>query len=181
MPPTKFFHVQASHCKCKNFIHSFEHDGQVLFVEDRKADVAYSFFNDILGVPTSHSNIINLDEPELPHLDLSNLGERFTEEKVLGVIQSLPPDKAPGLDSFATRFLQHSWDMETRSFHAINEALMTLLSKKVEVVSLKDFRPISLIHIIGKLFSKVLTNILAPKLDTLVHQSQSVFIKGRYI
>jgi hypothetical protein len=48
-------------------------------------------------------------------------------------------------------------------------------------VSLKDFRPISLIHIIGKLFSKVLTNILAPKLDTLVHQSQSVFIKGRYI
>jgi hypothetical protein len=120
MPPTKFFHVQASHCKCKNFIQFFEHDGQVLFAEDRKADATYSFFNDIMGEPTSRSNIINLDELELPHLDLSNLGERFTEEKVLGAIQSLLPDKAHGPNDFTTRFLRHYWDMDTHSFHAIN-------------------------------------------------------------
>jgi hypothetical protein len=40
---------------------------------------------------------------------------------------------------------------------------------------------ISLIHIIGKLFSKVLASRLAPHLATLVHPSQSVCIKGHII
>jgi hypothetical protein len=66
----------------------------------------------------------------------------------------------------------------THGFHAINEALLTLLSKKAEAMSLNDYRPISLIHIIGKLFSKILANRLAPMLDSLVHHSQRAFIKG---
>jgi hypothetical protein len=42
----------------------------------------------------------------------------------------------------------------------------------------RDYRPISLIHVVGKLFAKVLANLLAPKLGEMVHQSQSAFIKG---
>jgi hypothetical protein len=38
--------------------------------------------------------------------------------------------------------------------------------------------PITLIHLIGKLITKVLANHLAPKLSNLVHCSQSAFIKG---
>jgi hypothetical protein len=73
------------------------------------------------------------------------------------------------------------WHMDTHSFHAVNEALLTLLPKKVEVMPLKDFMPILFIHIIGKLFSKVHASMLASKLNALVHRSQSAFIKGRYI
>jgi hypothetical protein len=58
---------------------------------------------------------------------------------------------------------------------------MVLLPKKAEVSSIKDYRPIALIHIMGKLISKVLASHLAPKLWDLVHVSQSVFIKGRFI
>jgi hypothetical protein len=35
--------------------------------------------------------------------------------------------------------------------------------------------------VLGKLFSKILTNRLAPHLDKLVHAGQSTFIKGRCI
>jgi hypothetical protein len=45
----------------------------------------------------------------------------------------------------------------------------------------KDYHPISIIHIVDKLLSKVLANWLAPKLSGLVHISQGVFIKGRFI
>jgi hypothetical protein len=38
-----------------------------------------------------------------------------------------------------------------------------------------------LIHMVGKLLSKVLANRLAPKLGELIHHSQSAFIKGRMI
>jgi hypothetical protein len=59
-------------------------------------------------------------------------------------------------------------------------AASTLLPKKVETVSLNDYHPISLIHILDKLFSKVLVNRLATMLDSLVHCSQNAFIKGCY-
>jgi hypothetical protein len=34
---------------------------------------------------------------------------------------------------------------------------------------------------LGKLFSKVLTNRFAPRLEELIHVTQSAFVKGRYI
>jgi hypothetical protein len=73
------------------------------------------------------------------------------------------------------------WCRDSRDLHASNEALMTLLPKSAEVASIADFSPISLIHIIGKIISKILANRLAPRMSSLVHESQSAFIKGRSI
>jgi hypothetical protein len=58
---------------------------------------------------------------------------------------------------------------------------MILLPKKANAVSMWDYKPISLIHIIGKLFSNVLASRLAPHLNNLVSVNQSTFVKGHYI
>jgi hypothetical protein len=58
---------------------------------------------------------------------------------------------------------------------------MVLLPKTPHAKSLKDYRPISLIHGIGKLISKILVTRLATVIGPMVHPSQSVFIKGRSI
>jgi hypothetical protein len=58
---------------------------------------------------------------------------------------------------------------------------MALLSKSQNAESIKDYCPISLIHVLGKLFSKVLANRLTPRLEELIHVTQSAFMKGRYI
>jgi hypothetical protein len=58
---------------------------------------------------------------------------------------------------------------------------MVLLAKIVEASSIKYYRPITLIHTVGKLISKVLVNRLTPKLEELVHVNQSAFIKGWFI
>jgi hypothetical protein len=68
--------------------------------------------------------------------------------------------------------------MDMRSFHSINEALLLLLPKIEEAGSEHDYRPISLIHNVGKLFAKDLACRLAPRLGELVHPCQSTFIKG---
>jgi hypothetical protein len=70
------------------------------------------------------------------------------------------------------------WHLDNRNLHTINEAL---LPKKDNAKMLKDYRPISLIHVMGKLLSKVLAKCMAPHLDSLIHHSQSAFIKGRFI
>jgi hypothetical protein len=146
------------------------------------------------GVLPIRSHKIHLDLLDLPWLAASGLAARFTEDEVWSVIRALPLDKAPRPDGFMTQFLQLAWPiicvylmrafnafwlLDTRSFHSVNDAFMTLIPKST--VAVKDFRPISLIHIVGKLFSKVLAARLVPHLAVLVHPNQSAFIKGHVI
>jgi hypothetical protein len=73
------------------------------------------------------------------------------------------------------------WHIDTRNFHVINEALIVLLPRSAEAVAIKDFRPISLMHVLSKLFSKMLANRQALRLGEMIHVSQSAFMKGRFI
>uniref|UniRef100_A0A453EX36 Reverse transcriptase domain-containing protein n=1 Tax=Aegilops tauschii subsp. strangulata TaxID=200361 RepID=A0A453EX36_AEGTS len=61
----------------------------------------------------------------------------------------------------------------------LNQALMTLLPKRADAHQLHDYRPICLIHLVAKLFAKVLSLRLAPRLDSLVSRNQNAFITGR--
>jgi hypothetical protein len=73
------------------------------------------------------------------------------------------------------------WHADMRNFHVLNEALTILLPKTCAAATIKDYRPISLIHVVGKLIAKVLGNKLGPRLDQLAHHNQSTFIKCRFI
>jgi hypothetical protein len=103
--PTKFFHTQANGRRWRNHIHSLEHDRQQLTSEAGKAEVTFQFFDGLMGTPAIHSNSITLEELDLSCLQLSELGDRFTEDKVWNVIHSLPLDKAPSSNGFNARFL----------------------------------------------------------------------------
>jgi hypothetical protein len=196
--PTKFFHNHANSRHQKKKLCCIEHDGQTLFTEERKAEAFYTYFDDIQGSSVVMSHGLHLHLLDLPRLDAPCLTPHFSEDEVWSMIRALPPDKAPRLDGFTTLFLQIAWliiqadfmrafdafwHMDTRNFHSVNDAFMTLIPKSTEVVIVvvKDFHPISLIHIVGKLFSKVLVVRLAPNLATLVHLNQSAFNKGRVI
>jgi hypothetical protein len=58
---------------------------------------------------------------------------------------------------------------------------MVLLSKSQNMECIKDYCPISLIHVLGKLFLNVPVNQLTPRLDELIHVTQSAFVKHHYI
>lgn len=79
------------------------------------------------------------------------------------------------------RVFQSLWDLDCRSFHLLNASSMVLLKKTDVPVGLKDYRLISLIHSVGKLFSKGLAMCLAPRMHSLVRTNQSAFIRGRQI
>jgi hypothetical protein len=73
------------------------------------------------------------------------------------------------------------WRHDTRDFHATSEALMILLLKRADAMAVQDYRSISLIHLVGKLISKLMANNLAPRIGVIVHGTQCAFIKGRSI
>jgi hypothetical protein len=194
--PTQFFHAHVNAHRRKQFIRSLQQDGQVVTQEEHKADIAFNFFNELLGTPFARTHAVNLHALHLPTLMLPGLDQRFTEQEILMVICSMPQDKVSGLDGFTARFLHQAWDIirpdimkvfdafwhfDTRSFHLLNDALLILLPKKENAATMRDFCLISLIHIIGKLFSKVLASRLAPHQDRLISINQSAFVKGCYI
>jgi hypothetical protein len=171
-------------------------DDEVVVSKERKADATFCYFDQILGMSSPRSNSINLDLLNLPCLDPAGMGACFTEVEVWATIKGLPPDKSPRSDGFTTRFLQLSWELirsdimealdafwhlDMCDLHATNDALLVLLPKSPEATTIRDYRPISLIHLIGKLISKILADRLASWLNSLILGSQSTFIKGRTI
>ena len=108
----------------------------------------------------------------------------------------MPSDKAPGPDGFTGAFFKACWEiikddvmaamnslftLNAQGFEWLNSACIILLPKKTDATRVTDFRPISLVHSIAKIFSKVLANRLAPRLNSLVSNCQSAFIKKRSI
>jgi hypothetical protein len=48
------------------------------------------------------------------------------------------------------------WSIDTRHLHNMNNALMVLLPKSTDATTVRDYRPIALIHSVSKLIAKVL-------------------------
>ena len=103
----------------------------------------------------------------------------------------MPTGKAPDPNGFTSEILRVCWPiikadiceafnklypMNRCGFHKLNEALLVLLPKKPEAAAITDYRPIRLIHIIAKLFAKVLSLRLAPRMKEIVSANQSAFI-----
>lgn len=76
----------------------------------------------------------------------------------------------------------HSFhSLRTLHLHLLNTTNIVLIPKQEGAVKVQDYRPISLIHGLGKWIAKTLALRVSPILNTLVSQSQSAFIKSRSI
>jgi len=191
------FHLHARHRKRKNFISKLlSDDGHILTSQVEKEKNVFDFYSNLLGESLDREVTINLDELAIPNFDLSELDAPFSEDEVWRTINSLPSDKAPGPDGFTGKFykvcwpiikvdlmaaISAIWSRKMGHLEMLNSAYITLLPKKEEATTIRDFRPISLVHSFAKLITKILANRLAGRLDAMVSPNQSAFIKGRFI
>jgi hypothetical protein len=161
----------------------------------RKKNI-FDFYSNLIGSSVDREVTINLEELNMPSFDLADLEAPFTEEEVWKTIKFLPADKAPGPDGFTGKFylvcwpiikpeimaaISAVWSRKFNNFEVLNSAYITLLPKKDNATSIRDFRPISLVHSFAKLLMKLMANRLAGRLDKMITPNQSTFIKGRFI
>nr|CAD1828059.1 unnamed protein product [Ananas comosus var. bracteatus] len=155
-----------------------------------------SFYSSQLGVVSSTSRTIHFLSLFAPDtLDLSTLSFPFTMDEVKTGVFSCAPDKAPGPDGFPMLFFQRFWhtlkddifDVFSSFYDGplnlsdINKSWICPIPKKATVETARDLRPISLIHSVTKIISKVLATRLQLVMDKLVNPFQTAFIKGRHI
>lgn len=101
----------------------------------------------------------------------------------------------PGPDGLGVSFYKNFWEtvkgelmemindfyLENLDIARLNYGLITLIPKVQEARDVKQFRPICLLNISFKIFTKLLVERLANKAQKLTDPCQTAFIKGRYI
>jgi hypothetical protein len=161
-----------------------------------KEALATDFYVRLLGTARPRACDIDLSAVGLQPVDLSGLEAQFTKEEVWSALRSMPGNKSPGPNGFSWEFYRQCWPIikadllqalhaiwigRDQGFEGLNNALITLLPKKVDAVDLSNFCPISLVHSFTRLLTKVLARRLAPKMNDLVANNQTAFIRGRCI
>jgi hypothetical protein len=77
--------------------------------------------------------------------------------------------------------LVRGFEKEEVNVARVNYAMIILLPKEEEAISLRKFRPISLINCRFKIISKALNNRLESICNRLLASNQTSFVRGRFI
>jgi hypothetical protein len=60
----------------------------------------------------------------------------------------------------------------------LNFGMITLISKEVGAIDIRQFRPITVINVIHRIFAKVCASRIAPVMERLTHPVSMPFSKG---
>ncbi|KAH9320148.1 hypothetical protein KI387_021917, partial [Taxus chinensis] len=124
-----------------------------------------------------------------------NITKVVTLEELQKSVFTLEGDKAPGPDGFSINFFQKFWEIcsddllrvvnefyRTRNLlKELNNTHIVLAPKKMDAKDFKEFRPISLVNAIYRIFTKIIATRLQLIMNDLISRQQSGFIKGRII
>ncbi|KAK1618982.1 hypothetical protein QYE76_024499 [Lolium multiflorum] len=119
----------------------------------------------------------------------------FLPTEVRGALEGMKASSAPGPDGLPVVFFQKFWAklqetimpmfqefyVGTLDMGRLNYGVITLIPKVVGATDIRQFRPITVINVIQRLFSKVCAVRLAPVMERITHQYQFAFLKGRHI
>ena len=154
---------------------------------------------------STESNLIDIELQSLfnnyniPKLDkdtAAGLEHDILESEVLTVLKKMKNNKSPGSDGYTVEFFKFFWkDLKLFVVKAINCIFYNKelpISQRLGIISclpkgdkprqyLKNWRPITLLNVLYKIISGCLSQRIKDTLDHIISETQSGFLKGRYI
>ena len=133
---------------------------------------------------------------KLTMLESEALNGPITITELGSIVKSMKNNKTPGIDGFPADFFKVFWkDFKTYILRALNESYVSGIlppSLRQTVIcclpkgnkprdNMKNWRPISLTSVLYKMATNVIASRLKKVLPDLISQSQTGFIKGRFI
>ena len=196
---TKYFHLIANGKHRKKRIFQLEQDeGTIVGQENLKVFIS-EFYKKLFGASVP-SNIAlcesrTHDLPQISAEENDILTSPFVEKEVFDAISQMEHNKAPGPDGFPAEFYQTFWDVIKSDLmdmftqlhagdlplHRLNYGVITLLPKKEDASRIEQYRPICLLNVSFKIFTKVGTNRVTSMAHKVIRPTQSAFLPGRNI
>jgi len=158
-----------------------------------------NYYKSLFG--PSENSFIQLDEhyvhdiPQVSELENEYLTDAFSESEVRTAVFQMEHNKAPGPDGFPPEFYQVFWDLlkddlmamfmefheGTLPLNSLNFGTIILLPKKKDAKVIQQYRPICLLNVSFKIFTKVATNRLSTVAQKIIRPTQTAFLPGRNI
>jgi hypothetical protein len=157
------------------------------------------YYKKLFGNPEPSFVSLNEDRTEdIPQLsaDENNLlTANFSMEDIHDAIFQMDHNKSPGPHDFPAEFYQHFWGVIKSDLVALfgcfqkgdlplykfNFGVITLLPKKENAMQIQQYRPICLLNVSFKIFTKVATNRISEVAQKVIRPTQISFIPGRHI
>ena len=123
------------------------------------------------------------------------LTSEFTVSEVKDAVFQMEHNIAPGPDGFPAEFYQVFWEVikddlmalftdfhkEDLNLFSLNFGIITLIPKVQEATKIQQYRPICVLNVSFKIFTKVATNRLNKVAQKVVSPMQTAFLPGRNI
>jgi mannosylglycoprotein endo-beta-mannosidase len=196
---TKYFHLIANgkHRRKKKF--QLEQDEGTIVGQDNLKVYISEYYKSLFGAPIkNYFSMRESDKADIPQISEEEniiLAADFTEKEVYEAIMQMEKNKAPGPDGFPAEFYQVFWNIIKTDimrmfkdfqngvlplFH-LNFGTIVLLPKKENAIQIQQFRPICLLNVSFKIFTKVATNRVSEVAHKVVKPTQTAFMPGRHI
>jgi hypothetical protein len=183
----------------KTRIFQLQHEDTLIEGEQALKEYITSYYRDLFGPPKQCS--FSLDESRVDDIVQVSQEENdliirpFTHEEIQEAVFQMEHNKAPGPDGFLAEFYQACWEiikddlMELfRKFHdgnlplfSLNFGMIILLPKSRDATRIQQYRPICLLNMSFKIFTKVSTNRISQVAQKVISPSQTAFLPGRNI
>jgi len=196
---TKYYHLLANGKHRKTRIFQLEDGDSIISGDAQIKGHITNYYKNLFG--PSENSLIMLDEtqtddiPQVSDLENEYLTAAFSQEEVRTAIFQMEHNKAPGPDGFPPEFYQVFWNLIKddlmalfTDFHlgslplnCLNFGTIILLPKKKDAKVIQQYRPICLLNVSFKIFTKVATNILSTIAQKIIRPTQTAFLLGRNI
>lgn len=174
----------------KKNIHKLkDKQGQVVNDREKILEVVESFYRELYKIPEEQqenrplTKVINQGSEEMPDI---------TVHEIRGAIREMKNNKSPGNDGIVIEAIKLAGRETLRALARLfnkclieattptqwSNAEVILLHKKGDITDLSNYRPISLLSHVYKLFTKIITKRLANKLELYQSREQAGFRSG---
>ncbi|KAL2076888.1 hypothetical protein ACEWY4_027518 [Coilia grayii] len=198
--PSKFFFGLEQKNGQKRLIHALRSDSGALLTET--ADIkqrATGFYSELFKCESVEderlSDVFLSGLPKLKKGSAEKLDGALTLGELHAAVMGMANGRAPGLDGLPVEFYKVFWPVIGQDLLDVlnasvaggklplscRRAVLTLVPKKGDLTEIKQWRPLSLLCIDSRIFSKTLATRLGKVMEEIIHVDQTYCVPGRSI
>ena len=197
--PSKYFcKLEKYNYTNKNRYKLKRNDGTVTTDAKEILNIEYNYYKDLYSeanLLAEESYLDDLKSPKLSKQQKAELDKDIDEKEIKNIIKQMKGDKVLGTDGIPIEFYRMFYTKISKLFFDViseisymeftidqGRGIILLIDKPGRnQLTIKNWRPLSLLNVDAKIYSKILASRLYEVIDTLVYSDQSGFQKGRYI
>ena len=181
--------------------HVFNDIDELVDTDEQILQTCQTFYENLYSLPQHDKwRISNFEFPDstsyLTDAEKALLSEEITQEDLLVAVKKMKKNTSPGVGGLTADFYVTFWPQVGKLVHASlrsaesngtfsisqRRGLIKLLPKRSKDPRfVKNLRPITLLNVDYKMFTKVLALRLREILPRLIHPDQNGFVQGRFI